>query len=140
MTITIGHDRVPRVFWGADAPGAEVWLGSETSTSLDPDGCVVRRHDAAATESTEDTGAFETANESADAMPHTSAKKTQKGCKGGGLPLDKEPSNGCPLGRRGRSRCGWHTRPTSWHSTAPGLRYVAQFLCCPARGIVARRG
>lgn len=97
MTITIGHDRVPRVFWGADAPGAEVWLGSETSTSLDPDGCVVRRHDAAATESTEDTGAFETANESADAMPHTSAKKTQKVCKGGGLPLDKEPSNGCPL-------------------------------------------
>lgn len=96
MTITIGHDRVPRVFWGADAPGAEVWLGSETSTSLDPDGCVVRRHDAAATESTEDTGAFETANESADAMPHTSAKKTQKVCKGGGLPLDKEPSNGCP--------------------------------------------
>lgn len=95
MTITIGHDRVPRVFWGADAPGAEVWLGSETSTSLDPDGCVVRRHDAAATESTEDTGAFETANESADAMPHTSAKKTQKVCKGGGLPLDKEPSNGC---------------------------------------------
>jgi len=95
VTITIGHDRVPRVFWGTSVPGAEVWLGSETSTSLDPDGCVVRRHDSTATKSTEDTGAFETANESADAMPHTSAKKTQKVCKGGGLPLDKEPSNGC---------------------------------------------
>ena len=94
MNITIGHDRVPKVFWGTGVPGAEVWLGSETSTSLDPDGCVVWRHDAAATESTEDTGASETANESADAMQHTSAKKTQKVCNGGGLPLDKEPSNG----------------------------------------------
>ena len=97
MIITLGHDRVPRVFWGTGVPGAEVWPKSEISTSLDPDGCVVRRHDAAATESTEDTGASETANENADAMQHTSAKKTQKVCKGGILPLDKEPSNGCPL-------------------------------------------
>jgi hypothetical protein len=97
VIITIGHDRVPRVFWGTGVPGAEVWPKSEISTSLDPDGCVVRRHDAAATESTEDTGASETASENADAMQHTSAKKTQKVCKGGILPLDKEPSNGCPL-------------------------------------------
>ena len=51
VIITIGHDRVPKVFWGTGVPGAEVWLGGETSTSLDPDGCVVRRYDATATES-----------------------------------------------------------------------------------------
>jgi hypothetical protein len=79
VNITIGHDRVPKVFWGADAPGAEVWLVSETSKSLDPDGCVVRRFDVTATESIEDTGASETANESAGAMQHTSAKKNAKG-------------------------------------------------------------
>ena len=95
MIVTIGHDRVPKVFWGADAPGAEVWLRGEASISLDPDGCVGRRYHAAATESMEDTGASEMANESVDARQHTSAKKTQKVCKGESLPLDKEPSNGC---------------------------------------------
>ena len=79
MIITIGHDRVPRVFWGTGVPGAEVWPAGETSMSLDPDGCLVRRHEATATESTEDTGASETARGGWDAMQHTSAKKMQKG-------------------------------------------------------------
>ena len=79
MIITIGHDRVPKVFWGAEAPGAEVWLRGETSMSLDPDGCVVRRYHTAATESMEDTGASEMANERVDARQHTSAKKYAKG-------------------------------------------------------------
>ena len=89
MIITIGHGRVPTIFWGTDVPGAEVWPAGETSTSLDPDGCLVRRHDATATETTEDTGASETARGGRDAMQHTSAKKMQKVCKGGVLPLDR---------------------------------------------------
>ena len=82
MIITIGHDRVPKVLWGTGVPGAQVWLGGETSTSLDPDGCVVRRYDATATESTEDTDASETANERVDAMQHTSAKKRKRCVRG----------------------------------------------------------
>jgi hypothetical protein len=36
-----------RRFSGARmVPGADVWLGSETSRGLDPDGCVVRRREA----------------------------------------------------------------------------------------------
>src|SRR5688500_16296006 len=46
VIITIGHGRVPTIFWGTDVPGAEVWPTGETSTSLDPDGCLVRRHTA----------------------------------------------------------------------------------------------
>ena len=79
MSITIGHGRVPAIFWGTDVPGAEVWPTGETSTSLDPDGCLVRRHRAMATESTEDTGASETARGKWDAMQHTAAKKNAKG-------------------------------------------------------------
>ena len=89
VIITIGHGRVPTIFWGTHVPGAEVWPAGETSTSLDPDGCLVRRHDATATESTEDTGASETARGGRDAMRHTSAKKMQKVCKGRVLPLDR---------------------------------------------------
>ena len=89
VILTIGHGRVPTIFWGTDVPGAEVWPAGETSTSLDPDGCLVRRHDATATESTEDTDASETARGGRDAMQHTSAKKMQKVCKGGVLPLDR---------------------------------------------------
>ena len=63
------------VFWGTEVPGAESWSQDEFSTSLDPDGCVVRRHEATATESTEDTDASETARRGWDAMQHTSAKK-----------------------------------------------------------------
>jgi hypothetical protein len=80
VILTIGHGRVPTIFWGTDVPGAEVWPAGETSTSLDPDGCLVRRHDATVTETTEDTDASETARGGRDAMQHTSAKKMQKVC------------------------------------------------------------
>ncbi len=46
---------------------------------LDPDGCLVRYHRASDIETTEDTGAGETANRQRDALRHTSAKKA-KGC------------------------------------------------------------
>ena len=89
VMITIGHGRVLMVFWGTGVPGAGVWPSGETSTSLDPDGCLVQRHRATATESTENTGASETARGERDAMRHTTAKKMQKVCKGGILPLDR---------------------------------------------------
>ena len=79
VILTLGHGRVLTVFWGTVVPGAEVWPTGETSTSLDPDGCLVRRHDATATETRENTGASETARGERDAMQHTSAKKMQKG-------------------------------------------------------------
>ena len=82
MLITIGHDRVPTIFWGTRVPGAEVWPTGEISTSLDPDGCLVRRHDATATETAEDTGASETARGERDAMRHTSAKKCKRCVRG----------------------------------------------------------
>ena len=80
VMITIGHGRVLMVFWGTSVPGAGVWPSGETSTSLDPDGCLVQRHRAIATENTENTGASETARRERDAMRHTTAKKNAKRC------------------------------------------------------------
>jgi hypothetical protein len=79
VIITIGHGRVPTIFWGTDVPGAEVWPAGETSTSLDPDGCLVRRHDATVTETTEDTGASETARGGAGCHATYLSKKNAKG-------------------------------------------------------------
>jgi len=98
VIITIGHGRVPTIFWGTDVPGAEVWPAGETSTSLDPDGCLVRRHDATVTETTEDTGASETAR-GGGGMPCNipQQKKMHKVCKGGVLPLDRSLLMGAPF-------------------------------------------
>jgi hypothetical protein len=79
VILTIGHGRVPMVFWGTAVPGAEVWLKRETSISLDPDGCLVRRDEATVTETIENTGASEMARWGRDAMQHTTAKKKAKG-------------------------------------------------------------
>jgi hypothetical protein len=96
VLITIGHGRVLKVFWGTVVPGAESWPTGETSTRLDPDGCLVRRYKATTTETTENTGASETARGKWDAMQHTSAKKMQKVCKEGILPLDRSLLMGAP--------------------------------------------
>jgi hypothetical protein len=88
VIITLGHGRVPMVFWGTGVPGAEVWPASETSTRLDPDGCLVRRYEVTATETAENTDASKTARGQRDAMQHTSAKKYQEVCKGDVFPLD----------------------------------------------------
>ena len=78
MIFTFGHGRVPMVFWGTDVPGAENWSQDEFSTSLDPDGCVVRRCEAIATETNENTDVSETARGKWDAKRHTSAKKCKR--------------------------------------------------------------
>src|SRR6267143_4161596 len=64
VIVTIGHGRVPRVFWGTmrargRMPGQ---MARCPSWRLDPDGCLVRRHRASDITATEDTGAGETAH------------------------------------------------------------------------------
>lgn len=59
--------------------GRDSWpSGEESMLSLDPDGCLVRRHRAIDTETAENTGAGETANRERDAMQRTSAEKNAK--------------------------------------------------------------
>ena len=64
--------------------GPDSWPSGEGSKwSLDPDGCLVRRHSAIDTLTVEDTGAGETANRERDAMQRTSAEKNAKRWVGG---------------------------------------------------------
>jgi hypothetical protein len=79
--------------------GPDSWPRGEGSTwSLDPDGCLVRRHRAIDTLTAEDTGASEMAKRERDAMQRTSAeKKCKEVGKGDVLPLDKSLLMGVPL-------------------------------------------
>ena len=77
-----------RGFSGAPkVPGADVWLGSETSRSLDPDGWLVRRN-GSRRHSNENTDASEITNRGWSVPIGTQRKKCQKLWQGEVLPLD----------------------------------------------------
>ena len=76
-----GFSGAPRV------PGADVWLGSETSRSLDPDGWLVRRN-GSRRQSNENTDASEITKREWSVPSGTQRKKCQKLWKGEVLPLD----------------------------------------------------
>src|SRR5215510_3657197 len=73
---TAGNRRfsgVPKV------PGADVWLGSETSWGLDPDGCMVRRPHGRHHNS-ENRDASEATSRGECAKRNTTVKKVVKSC------------------------------------------------------------
>jgi hypothetical protein len=77
-------------FSGArQVPGADVWLASETSRSLDPDGCLVRRPHGRY-HAKENRGASEATSRGVEcAQRNATEKSCQKLCKGEVLPLDR---------------------------------------------------
>src|SRR5262245_53629767 len=78
-----------RRFSGArQVPGADVWLASETSSSLDPDGWMVRRlHSRHHMKENRDASVATSRGGVCQAARH--GKKVSKVVKGGVLPLDR---------------------------------------------------
>ena len=88
---TIGRGRELTVFWGTTGArgGRLACDASETSRSLDPDGCLVRRphgrHHAK-----ENRGASEATSRGVECAKRNATEKScQKLCKGDDLPLDR---------------------------------------------------